>query len=449
MAHDTHFLSRLQRLDDPRQLDVALALYRDPVTVRFLLARATIPDAADRVALALTERPGGPHIIVARDGGFVTCLADGMHIGDRPRIARAQIDAALDETALYDRAGARVAWRGGLVELMKRVLDAGYRLAREDFEAAQVLAPLMAPVLTEAMLLTNQDLDRFYPLLTPRALRRARRGGDLLKTYARSHATLGTVLLLSEPWLGAMRDDDVPTEKIAGALRAALCAGESFTLLRATCLAARLGPRLLDGYAHFWRAAAHHHSALHPLPAIAAIGMRHPEHRAEVDALLADRSAPLFNSPREAALTGPIADELRALLADPAAAERATRQATRDAFSDAVLTRYAEQPDDVIDAFIGSSVGSLLVPQLVRPSVAQLIAWAARRQPTDFYMPAATLGSLAAALDLERIARGLELFAAYYHLGRPATRDTPRPGRNDPCPCGSGQKYKRCCALTR
>ena len=21
----------------------------------------------------------------------------------------------------------------------------------------------------------------------------------------------------------------------------------------------------------------------------------------------------------------------------------------------------------------------------------------------------------------------------------------PRPGRNDPCPCGSGKKYKRCC----
>lgn len=22
-----------------------------------------------------------------------------------------------------------------------------------------------------------------------------------------------------------------------------------------------------------------------------------------------------------------------------------------------------------------------------------------------------------------------------------------RPGRNDPCPCGSGRKYKHCCAL--
>ena len=23
----------------------------------------------------------------------------------------------------------------------------------------------------------------------------------------------------------------------------------------------------------------------------------------------------------------------------------------------------------------------------------------------------------------------------------------PEPGRNDPCPCGSGRKYKRCCGL--
>jgi len=27
-------------------------------------------------------------------------------------------------------------------------------------------------------------------------------------------------------------------------------------------------------------------------------------------------------------------------------------------------------------------------------------------------------------------------------------RTTPRAGRNDPCPCGSGKKFKRCCGLT-
>ena len=27
----------------------------------------------------------------------------------------------------------------------------------------------------------------------------------------------------------------------------------------------------------------------------------------------------------------------------------------------------------------------------------------------------------------------------------PLKNDTPKPGRNDPCPCGSGKKYKHCC----
>jgi len=27
----------------------------------------------------------------------------------------------------------------------------------------------------------------------------------------------------------------------------------------------------------------------------------------------------------------------------------------------------------------------------------------------------------------------------------PIKRDGPKVGRNDPCPCGSGKKYKKCC----
>jgi uncharacterized protein YecA (UPF0149 family) len=29
----------------------------------------------------------------------------------------------------------------------------------------------------------------------------------------------------------------------------------------------------------------------------------------------------------------------------------------------------------------------------------------------------------------------------------PIRRDKPKVGRNDPCPCGSGKKYKKCCGL--
>ena len=28
---------------------------------------------------------------------------------------------------------------------------------------------------------------------------------------------------------------------------------------------------------------------------------------------------------------------------------------------------------------------------------------------------------------------------------QPVVRDAPKVGRNDPCPCGSGKKYKKCC----
>jgi len=28
---------------------------------------------------------------------------------------------------------------------------------------------------------------------------------------------------------------------------------------------------------------------------------------------------------------------------------------------------------------------------------------------------------------------------------QPVVRDSPKVGRNDPCPCGSGKKFKKCC----
>jgi SEC-C motif domain protein len=38
---------------------------------------------------------------------------------------------------------------------------------------------------------------------------------------------------------------------------------------------------------------------------------------------------------------------------------------------------------------------------------------------------------------------------AWRYMGRiknkPVARETPKVGRNDPCPCGSGQKFKKCC----
>jgi preprotein translocase subunit SecA len=34
---------------------------------------------------------------------------------------------------------------------------------------------------------------------------------------------------------------------------------------------------------------------------------------------------------------------------------------------------------------------------------------------------------------------------AFQDLPPEPVRTTQKPGRNDPCPCGSGKKYKKCC----
>jgi uncharacterized protein len=45
----------------------------------------------------------------------------------------------------------------------------------------------------------------------------------------------------------------------------------------------------------------------------------------------------------------------------------------------------------------------------------------------------------------ELIAPCVVLIDRFWKARRQAPGRTPKPGRNDPCPCGSGRKYKRCC----
>lgn len=76
-GHATHFLRRLDRACD-RQVELALVLYRDAELLREVLRRASVPDGASRVAIALEPGELGPYVVVTRDGAFVTCLAEGM-----------------------------------------------------------------------------------------------------------------------------------------------------------------------------------------------------------------------------------------------------------------------------------------------------------------------------------------------------------------------------------
>jgi uncharacterized protein len=64
--------------------------------------------------------------------------------------------------------------------------------------------------------------------------------------------------------------------------------------------------------------------------------------------------------------------------------------------------------------------------------------------PLDFVTDATTLKLARHVIPVAVV--GLRQFWRSHDLHRsPPLRTGPKVGRNDPCPCGSGQKYKRCC----
>jgi hypothetical protein len=72
----------------------------------------------------------------------------------------------------------------------------------------------------------------------------------------------------------------------------------------------------------------------------------------------------------------------------------------------------------------------------------------ARARPEELFLPESFLERLPAQ-SLATVKGIIAPFAKRYGLERPPPRrrESPKVGRNDPCPCGSGRKYKRCCGL--
>jgi hypothetical protein len=68
--------------------------------------------------------------------------------------------------------------------------------------------------------------------------------------------------------------------------------------------------------------------------------------------------------------------------------------------------------------------------------------WRRRNSPWDFYNPDAITARQERWLA---DAENAEPLQDYWNLSLPHVRTEPKIGRNDPCPCGSGKKFKKCC----
>ena len=159
MTHDEHFLSRLERASD-EEVRFAMSLYYDSIFTRHIISLFDLPDQADRVALALSEGERSSHVILSRDGSFITCLGPGMKLVDLPVISRTRFTGL---TKWHDKIVERHAeialliGDGSIKSILNNSLyKAGRNLTREEFKKWEIFKPLVLSHLVRTQSLTAQ-----------------------------------------------------------------------------------------------------------------------------------------------------------------------------------------------------------------------------------------------------------------------------------------------------
>ncbi len=467
MGHATHFLERLERVSMP-QADFALALYRDSELVRFVLASVKLPDGAERVALALEHGPETPHVIVGRDGGFVTCLGKDMSVGDHVVVSRERLDRLSAEQHQIRQALARVKDTGNARQIFRRLYRCGPALPREDIRTLRAIYPLYWPELFhEAVALADrlQEFRARYRRTSYRRLSSAAR--EVLRRYWEASWALGHMVALHGTVIREMAEPLVqrlPMEEQMGLCVSWLATRTMSTplVLRGAWAAARGGQVLLPVYRYKFEQAATLLTFLDSLVGLTAIGLRHRKLLGEVRKFLARRRNPAFApdalnfDAKRISLLLPLYE--KALAEDGESSRtihrllgvnllRSIREATPPEHPIHGLAASDEDvPDEIaylLPMLVDTSLHGNVEAQFILPL---LLPWVVDADLEQLYFPADTLTRL--QLDVtsppERILAHLDDYSAYMNRAGPARREAV-PGRNEPCSCGSGKKYKRCC----
>ncbi len=465
-THAEHFLSRIDRLG-AQHAELALGLYRDHELVRYILGHQALSDHVERVAISLADGDRGPYVIVTREGRFVTCLGEGMRVGDDlPLIRRGtldhlggQIDAL--RALIQHSAGGN---RRHCDQLLERVLKAGNTVTQEQFDDLVTWSPCVGSLYADALVRALVLLETGYERLKG-VKRVGKRSEPLLKAYWQ---TLWSVLHL----LSLVGDRPEVMQRTFEKLDDTEASSERYRLWFLLLLwKTGLQTWALRGA---WFAARMPKAFLRPLKAgfdttalgegvsgygwgLAAIGHRHQRYQAEISKFLMRAKPPDDAPPLEhyrayvgRVLAQEFATDVRQGLMDVPRQEA-------DAFMDHLSECLADTDEEraVIAAIPAETRLAMLftlpTPTTQRPEDLSrsflFVPAVARMNARDFYVPE-RYQELVVPRQYSRT-----LALAYVQPRRaedelrkpPPSRAPVRPSRNAPCPCNSGRKYKRCC----
>ena len=465
MGHDIHFLERLSRVGQT-ELELALSLYRDPGLVKAVLERAKLPDGAERIAVALSERAAGPHLVLARDGGFVTCLGEGMFVGDLARLERGQLDAiARHHDQLRERLSMVERLSGGdeskSNKLFGRIFNSGCQLSREEFLA-----------ITHFRLLALDGLDYSQKQLFRLLIGKREELRDIRKPHPKHEENLRTfwngIWAVGHLALINFRDNDEETTRLAEELAAkevstvpAMIASElgvAGPFLRCLWAQARVGKIGLADAKRTFRSFRHPIYTYAALGSLMGIGLRQSRFRAEV--LKVIERGPDFDGyskieEREFAnlYFEPLLATAAQTLSDPDAHEAHLSAAGNETWTWLLSGLEPTHPVRVVNE-AKQSINALMMGLMNDPRMLfrnqlrdtdqialKMLPWVVSQEPEAFYFPKAQLEMTA------EFEQHFVMFLLEAH--RELTRRSPvaveaKQSRNDLCVCGSGKKFKRC-----
>ncbi|MFI5297948.1 MAG: SEC-C metal-binding domain-containing protein [Polyangiales bacterium] len=464
MPHDAHFLQRLDRVNDV-QVELALRLYRDDGLLRYLFETAGVAESAGRVAISLDDDVEGPFVVVTRAGAFVTCLGKGMSPRPHPIVTRAALDTAsrrigkLRETiaiAKQDDDGGTSRSR----RLWERLYKAGDALSREEFNQLAAMQPLLGAYLLSIYFRVISEHHEDRLCLANIGRLEPRHHAWMRRFWNRQHAIgyLMMLLALSGPKL----IESLPPE--ARSLGAHLTLGSTqqgmlWSATRAAWAAGKLGKPVLALFKTAFVEGETWYDVVDAGNGLLALACRHARLRAEI------RKALHAQEHRAASLA---ADDWRRPLWSVygVSFERCVDQ------SDALLEwqertgrglavewarenlevghrcrfeREADVPKELAMWWMPSVPASVTQGGRGFTDMLDCIPWAARARPEEFFLPADLEAGVHSSWAPDATTALLDAVPFGPAKGTPHVA-APTPGRNDPCSCGSGRKFKKCCA---
>lgn len=445
-----------------------MSLYNDTPLLRYVLDALKLPEGVERIALSLGDAARGPFLLVQRDGHFVTCLAEGMAPVGLHVVQRSHIEALSQRVQelrrRMDLANKQLGPTGRVVDLFRPLFTAGPCLSREEFVAAAAWAPMMLREVFTLISDVHGDLRRGYLALRSKRKRRAM-DSSTLQAYWNAIWAIGHLSLLVGMEGRALCESIVE----AGAGQAARVASISWPAvrqgicgpaLRGVWAVGKIGKAVLPGFKASYEMGGSDLAFYSTVLSLFSIGARHKGLRGEIRKLL-ERVTPGAKGEVQGVMFQTLPSHLAGLLGSclevAEEAPQAFAQLGQEAYFQVVqrclpedsALRYKEPgevPADFAAPAIAMMPTNLLASHENFSSMLAITVWLSGLEAESLYFPRSFLQDVRFPFEPKLVDLQIEKMQELYGETTPV-RATPSPGRNDPCPCGSGVKYKKCCAL--